>query len=93
MTINLTSAAVILWSGMLIIAGAVLVLSSQVRHMVELLESRPVDPAPPPSGQQRARTSPGVSGPKVPRNAGPRSLAASPFSARQALRDDGRNPA
>ena len=41
LTINLTSLAVILWSGLLIIAGSVLILSSQVRHLVELLESRP----------------------------------------------------
>lgn len=36
--INLTSLAVILWSGMLIIAGSVLVLSSQVRKVADLME-------------------------------------------------------
>jgi hypothetical protein len=36
--INLTSLAVILWSGMLIIAGSVWVLSSQVRKVADLIE-------------------------------------------------------
>ena len=36
--INLTSLAVILWSGMLVIAGSIWVLSSQVRKMADLLE-------------------------------------------------------
>lgn len=40
MTINMTSAAFILWSGMMVIAGAILILCSQVRHLVDLLESR-----------------------------------------------------
>ncbi len=38
--INLTSLAVILWSGMLIIAGSIWVLSSQVRKLVDLLEQQ-----------------------------------------------------
>ncbi len=36
--INLTSLAVILWSGMLIIAGSIWVLSSQVRKLADLFE-------------------------------------------------------
>lgn len=36
--INLTSLAVILWSGMLVIAGSVWVLSSQVRKVADLIE-------------------------------------------------------
>ncbi|MDR3638268.1 MAG: hypothetical protein P4L84_30980 [Isosphaeraceae bacterium] len=36
--INLVSLAVILWSGMLIIAGSVWVLSSQVRKVADLIE-------------------------------------------------------
>jgi hypothetical protein len=36
--INLTSAAVILWSGMLIIAGSIWVLASQVRKLADLVE-------------------------------------------------------
>lgn len=36
--INLTSLAVILWSGMLIVAGSVWVLSSQVRKVADLIE-------------------------------------------------------
>lgn len=36
--INLTSLAVILWSGMLIISGSIWVLSSQVRKVADLLE-------------------------------------------------------
>lgn len=38
--INLTSLAIILWSGMLIIAGSVLILSSQVRKLADLLEDQ-----------------------------------------------------
>lgn len=37
-SINLTSLAVVLWSGMLIVAGSVLVLSSQVRKVADLME-------------------------------------------------------
>jgi len=72
MIINLTSAAVILWSGMLIIAGTLLVLSSQVRHLVELLENRPEAPLVVPVVQRAARSSP-----NRPRNAGPRVTVAS----------------
>ena len=36
--INLTSLAIILWSGMLVIAGSVWVLSSQVRKVADLIE-------------------------------------------------------
>ena len=36
--INLTSLAVILWSGMLVIAGSIWVLSSQVRKLADLIE-------------------------------------------------------
>jgi hypothetical protein len=36
--INLTSLAVILWSGMLVIAGSIWVLSSQVRKVADLIE-------------------------------------------------------
>lgn len=38
--INLTSLAIILWSGMLIIAGSIWVLSSQVRKLADLLEEQ-----------------------------------------------------
>jgi hypothetical protein len=38
--ISLTSLAVVLWSGMLIIAGSIWVLSSQVRKLVDLLEQQ-----------------------------------------------------
>lgn len=38
--INLTSLAFILWSGMLIIAGSILVLSSQVRKVADLIEDQ-----------------------------------------------------
>jgi hypothetical protein len=40
LTINLTSFAVIIWSGMLIIAGSVWVLTSQVRKLVDVIEER-----------------------------------------------------
>ena len=36
-TVNLTSLAVILWSGMLIIAGSIWVLSSQVRLLADIV--------------------------------------------------------
>jgi hypothetical protein len=39
-TVNLTSLAVILWSGMLIIAGSVWVLSSQVRLLADIVASQ-----------------------------------------------------
>ena len=42
--INLTSLAVILWSGMLIISGSIWVLSSQVRRLAELFDA-PTKPA------------------------------------------------
>jgi hypothetical protein len=38
--INLTSLAVILWSGMLVIAGSIWVLASQVRKLADLYEDR-----------------------------------------------------
>ena len=38
--INLTSLAVILWSGMLIISGSIWVLSSQVRRLVDHMEEQ-----------------------------------------------------
>src|SRR5262249_6294399 len=38
--INLTSLAVILWSGMLVIAGSIWVLSSQVRKLADILEEQ-----------------------------------------------------
>lgn len=72
MIINLTSAAVILWSGMLIIAGTLLVLSSQVRHLVELLERQPGGPTSTPVAVRPTRTSPNRA-----RNAGPRVACAS----------------
>ena len=72
MIINLTSAAVILWSGMLIIAGTLLVLSSQVRHLVDLLENRSAAPAPEPVIARRARVSSGVGTRSRYLNAGPR---------------------
>lgn len=40
LTVNLTSLAAILWSGMLIIAGSIWVLSSQVRRLSDLLEQQ-----------------------------------------------------
>ena len=40
LNISLTSLAVVLWSGMLIIAGSIWVLSSQVRKLVDLLEEQ-----------------------------------------------------
>ena len=36
--INLTSLAIILWSGMLVIAGSIWVLSSQVRKLADIME-------------------------------------------------------
>jgi hypothetical protein len=75
MIINMTSAALILWSGMLIITGAVLVLSSQVRHLVDLLESRSTGSASSPAEATRARAAGDTSSIKRPRNAGPRSAA------------------
>ena len=38
--VNLTSLAVILWSGMLIISGSIWVLSSQVRRLVDHMEEQ-----------------------------------------------------
>jgi hypothetical protein len=38
--INLTSLAVILWSGMLIISGSIWVLASQVRKLADVFEDR-----------------------------------------------------
>ncbi len=78
MTINLTTAAVILWSGMLVIAGAVLVLSSQVRHLVELLEARPTAPDPTPVVGRRPRSSAGFPAANRARNAGARVAAVGP---------------
>jgi hypothetical protein len=78
MIINLTSAAVILWSGMLIIAGTLLVLSSQVRHLVELLENRPEAPVTVPVVQRPTRSSPNRA-----RNAGPRVAATSSRNVRR----------
>ncbi|HWE37311.1 MAG TPA: hypothetical protein VG406_12155 [Isosphaeraceae bacterium] len=40
LTHSLSNLALILWSGMLIIAGSVWVLSSQVRRLTDLLERR-----------------------------------------------------
>jgi hypothetical protein len=39
-TVNLTSLAAILWSGMLIISGSIWVLSSQVRRLVDHMEEQ-----------------------------------------------------
>ncbi len=39
-TINLTSLAVILWSGMLVIAGSIWILASQVRKLADLVEEQ-----------------------------------------------------
>jgi hypothetical protein len=44
--INLTSLAVILWSGMLIISGSIWVLCSQVRKLADILEERARNPVP-----------------------------------------------
>ncbi len=41
MHINLTSLALILWSGMLVISGSIWILSSQVRKIADLLETHP----------------------------------------------------
>ncbi len=38
--INLTSLAVVLWSGMLIISGSIWVLSSQVRKLADIMEEQ-----------------------------------------------------
>jgi hypothetical protein len=71
--INLTSLAVILWSGFLIVAGSVLILSSQVRHLVEVLESRPAGaPAPSPVPASNARAVAATDSPRTARNAGTR---------------------
>jgi hypothetical protein len=45
--INLTSLAVIIWSGMLIISGSILILSSQVRKVADLMQEyrKPTAPA------------------------------------------------
>jgi hypothetical protein len=40
LTHSLSNLALILWSGMLIIAGSIWVLSSQVRRLTDLLERR-----------------------------------------------------
>ena len=61
--INLTSLAMILWSGMLIITGSIWVLSSQVRKLADLFEvqqartAREVGPAPCAAGQRGRRAS------------------------------------
>jgi hypothetical protein len=38
--VNLTTFAVVLWSGMLIISGSIWVLSSQVRKLVDVIEDQ-----------------------------------------------------
>ncbi len=38
--INLTSLAVILWAGMLIISGSIWVLTSQVRRLADVIEAQ-----------------------------------------------------
>jgi hypothetical protein len=43
--INMTSLALILWSGMMVIAGSIWILSSQVGHLVELLRDQSRSPA------------------------------------------------
>jgi hypothetical protein len=79
--LNLTSLAVILWSGFLIVAGAILILSSQVRHLVDVLESRPTgvtgssNGAADPPRRDRARAGAATSAPRVARNAGPRATS------------------
>jgi len=45
LNIDLTSLALIIWSGMLIISGSVMVLSSQVRRLSDFLEKRAKSPA------------------------------------------------
>jgi hypothetical protein len=52
LNINLTSLAAILWSGMLIISGSIWILSSQVRRLTDILESRA---GPPPAEAPSAR--------------------------------------
>src|SRR3954467_10196572 len=44
--INLTSLAIILWSGMLVIAGSIWVLSSQVRKLADIMEDHSRSSAP-----------------------------------------------
>jgi hypothetical protein len=56
LNISLTSLAVILWSGMLIIAGSIWVLSAQVRKLVDLLEEQGKDGA---RGARVVRNAPG----------------------------------
>ena len=62
--ISLTSLAVVLWSGMLIIAGSIWVLSSQVRKLADLLEQQGKDGM---SGARVVRNAPGCPTPSVPR--------------------------
>jgi hypothetical protein len=40
LTIDLSRLALILWSGMLVIAGSIWILSSQVRRLADLLEAQ-----------------------------------------------------
>jgi hypothetical protein len=42
---DLSRVALILWSGMLIIAGSIWILTAQVRRLGEVLEGRPRSPA------------------------------------------------
>ena len=62
--ISLTSLAVVLWSGMLIISGSIWVLSSQVRKLVDLLERQGKAGL---RGAQTARNALGCPTPSVPR--------------------------
>ncbi len=43
LNISLTSLAVILWSGMMVIAGSIWILSSQVRKLADLIEAQGKD--------------------------------------------------
>jgi hypothetical protein len=52
--INLTTLAVVLWSGMLIIAGSIWILASQVRKVADLLDQHSTRPADQP--RRRAAT-------------------------------------
>lgn len=63
--INLTSLAVILWSGMLIIAGSIWVLSSQVRKLADVVEEQARTPARLPAASESLQIA--VSGQRIPR--------------------------
>jgi hypothetical protein len=78
--VNVTSLAVILWLGMLIISGSIWVLSSQVRKVADLMEEHSRRTVPDAGLSQAARATTTV---RVPRS-GPRGRL--PVSTRRVIR-------